>query len=172
MKLQMVISGIAVATLALCMASPGAQTRKPAPKPAAPPAVKGTAQLPGDNGKLNQAYTMGKEDQLNFTLTGAEYTLGRLVVGDTIYAPTRDQKLLAAKLHRAEPQQNRDNDSVRHVYDRSRGQPGCQSRLARSGGEAGREQGAARHAVEARAEGAGAWRRDRPCRCKYPETDR
>jgi len=94
------IPNIAAIVLALTCCAPlaGAQAKKkPLPKPpvksAAPP-VKGTAQLPGDNGKIDQAYTMGIEQQLNFTLRSAEYTLGRLIVGTTSYAPSKAQKLL------------------------------------------------------------------------------
>ena len=87
--------------LALAASAPSAiaqAARKPASRPpvksAQAPPVKGTPQLPGDNGKLDQAYTMGVDQQLNFTLRGAEYTLGRLVIGQAYYAPLKDQKLL------------------------------------------------------------------------------
>jgi hypothetical protein len=95
---------------ALCVAlalaanapSAGAQgKKKPVSKPpvksAANPPVKGTPQLPGDNGKIDQPYTMGIEQQLNYTLRSAEYTLGRLIVGTTAYVPTKEQKLLLLK---------------------------------------------------------------------------
>ena len=54
--------------------------------------VKGTAQLPGDNGVINQAYTMGKVDQLNFNLLSAEYTAGRLNIDTNAYYPGENDK--------------------------------------------------------------------------------
>lgn len=56
--------------------------------------VKGTAQLPGDNGTLGVTYTMGKGDNaLNFTLLSAEYTTTRPAGKDPL-VPKGDEKLL------------------------------------------------------------------------------
>src|SRR5437763_600353 len=58
------------------------------------PPVKGTAQLPGDNGQIGQAYTLGTTEPINFTLDSAEYTVKRVVMGETVHAPEGDEKLL------------------------------------------------------------------------------
>ncbi len=63
-------------------------------KPVRRPATLGTAQLPGDNGKIGQAYTMGKESRLNFVLTGVRYAKTRWSHGSDTTAPTVGQKLL------------------------------------------------------------------------------
>lgn len=84
---------------------------KPPPKSQSAPGVKGTAQLPGDNGKVDQTYTMGSERKLNFTLRSAEYTLGRLVVGEDAFCPTKEQKLLALKFTVQNP--NKEETQIR-----------------------------------------------------------
>lgn len=66
---------IASGTLALCTVAGAAQVK---PKPAAPvqgslAPTKGTAQLPGDNGKLGVTYQLGDKDrELHFTLESAQ----------------------------------------------------------------------------------------------------
>lgn len=59
-----------------------------------PQVVKGTVQMAGDNGKANIAYTLGKTDPINITLTGARFSVVREVVGDRVAAPNRNEKLL------------------------------------------------------------------------------
>lgn len=61
-----------------------------------PPATMGTAQLPGDNGLVGQAYTLGKGTgtAVNFTLLKAEWSPDPFVVGEFTLAPTKEQKLL------------------------------------------------------------------------------
>ena len=68
--------------------------QKPKSKTSSTIYVKGTAQLPGDNGVINQAYTMGKDNQLNFNLLSAEYTAGRLNIGTTTYYPGENDKAI------------------------------------------------------------------------------
>lgn len=65
-----------------------AQT-KPATRP-----VLGTAQLPGDNGKLGQAYTMGTAEKLNIVLTGVHYSKVRWNHSDHTVDPSDGEKLL------------------------------------------------------------------------------
>ena len=81
---------LAVATLACVAAVP---LQKKAKKPPAR-TVAGTAQLPGDDGKLGQAYTMGKENRLNLVLTGVRYSKTRWNHGNDTAAPNQGQKLL------------------------------------------------------------------------------
>ena len=81
---------IAVVALA-CAAAPAQKTtaKKPPVR-----AVAGTAQLPGDNGKMGRAYTLGKQYRLNLTLTGARYSKARWSHGNDTAAPNQGQKLL------------------------------------------------------------------------------
>ena len=72
-------------------------TVKPATKPKAnpnSPVLLGTTQLPGDFGQLGTTYTVGKSDPVNFTLKSAEYSITPLMVGNSIWVPKADQKLL------------------------------------------------------------------------------
>jgi hypothetical protein len=93
---------LAVALVALSASAGTAQTKKPAPKKPAPPksappkkpAAAGTAQLPGENGKLGTIYGMGKDGRLYFTLNSAEFTVKRVNIGETMHAPSADEKLL------------------------------------------------------------------------------
>lgn len=70
---------------------------KVAPKAAPKTAVKGimgTAQLPGDDGKIGVTYTMGSENPVNFTLNSAELSLDHFVQGENAWVPKRDEKHL------------------------------------------------------------------------------
>jgi len=72
------------------------QKKKPAQQQAKPAEriVLGTAQLPGDDGKLGTAYTMGeKGSEINFTLESAEFALRAPMATETILAEN-GQKLL------------------------------------------------------------------------------
>jgi hypothetical protein len=89
---------------------PGAKPPvKPAAKPSAPPVrpVQGTAQLPGDNGKLGTTYTLGRlgADAVNFTLNSAEFVLGPVTIGGNVFAAAADQKLLVLKYTLHNPSQ-------------------------------------------------------------------
>lgn len=66
----------------------------PKQKPNQNPPVKGTVQMAGDNGKMNIAYTLGKIDPINITLTGVRYSVSREIVGQGAIAPNKDEKLL------------------------------------------------------------------------------
>lgn len=78
--------------LALTACVAGGQKR-PAKRPPAR-VVMGTAQLPGDNGKLGQAYTLGDSERVNLVLTGVRYGKARWVHGEEAIAPSATQKLL------------------------------------------------------------------------------
>ncbi|WP_019587832.1 hypothetical protein [Deinococcus apachensis] len=56
--------------------------------------VQGTTQLAGVAAKLGQTFTLGKGSPLNFTLLKAEYSVGRVVIGKTVYFPKAAEKLL------------------------------------------------------------------------------
>ncbi|WP_019588565.1 hypothetical protein [Deinococcus apachensis] len=80
------------ALTALLAAPALAQTR-----PTTPPTrvVQGTTQLAGDVGVIGKTYTIGKgTNAINFTLTGAEFSVSRVTVGNNVYAPKADEKLL------------------------------------------------------------------------------
>ncbi|SMB78247.1 hypothetical protein [Deinococcus hopiensis] len=80
-------------TLALITGTPAlAATAK-----AAAPVVQGTKQLDGQNARLGQTFTLGKQSPLNFTLNSAEYSTDRVVIGSEIYYAKADEKLLVLR---------------------------------------------------------------------------
>jgi Domain of unknown function (DUF4352) len=56
--------------------------------------LAGTTQLTGDVGEIGKAYTLGKNFPLNFTLRSAEFSVTRVSVGKSVYAPNANEKLL------------------------------------------------------------------------------
>ena len=75
----------ALLTLALsCAALPAQAATTPQT-----PAVLGTVPLAGVDARPMQAYTVGKGSPLNFTLQKAEYSVGRVVIGQSVVTPTR-----------------------------------------------------------------------------------
>ena len=61
---------------------------------AAAAANTGTPQMAGDNGALNQVYSLSKATPTYFRLVSAEFTASQVVIGNKLYAPTEDEKLL------------------------------------------------------------------------------
>lgn len=90
-----------IAILAAVGAAPAQKTKTTRKPPARQ--VAGTAQLPGDNGKLGQTYTLGKEYRLNFVLTGVRYGKVRWSHGDDTAAPNQSQKLLIVDFQAQNP---------------------------------------------------------------------
>ncbi|MVN87090.1 hypothetical protein GO986_09950 [Deinococcus sp. HMF7620] len=68
------------------------------------PAVQGTVPLAGLNATLQQPYTLGKSSPLNFTLTKAAFSVSRVIVGNEVFTPKADQKLLVLTFRVANPQ--------------------------------------------------------------------
>lgn len=66
----------------------------------------GTPQLPGDNGKIGQVYTLRKGSPLYFRLNSAAYTVGQVRVGDRTYWPEANQKLLLLNFSLQNPQKD------------------------------------------------------------------
>jgi len=112
-------------TAALTCAGTNAQTTSPAKpgtpakttpaKPAAPatttpakpaaPVVQGTTQLAGHDGVLGQTFTLGKDQNaINFTLKSAEYAVHRVTIGEHVYAPKANEKLLILRYTVHNPQ--------------------------------------------------------------------
>ena len=58
------------------------------------PVVLGTTQMAGDFGKLGVTYTIGKSYPINFTLKKAEYSIVPFCVGNNIWVPKADEKML------------------------------------------------------------------------------
>ncbi len=54
----------------------------------------GTAQLAGDNGELGKLYTLRKSTPLYFCLKSVEFTTSQVNIGDKIYVPKADEKLM------------------------------------------------------------------------------
>lgn len=71
--------------------------------------VAGTAQMAGGEGVLGKTYTLGKQSPLNFTLKSAEYSVARVSMGNDIYAPKADEKLLILRFTVQNPQKNEQN---------------------------------------------------------------
>ncbi|SMB96958.1 hypothetical protein [Deinococcus hopiensis] len=75
--------------------------------PGTPPTriVQGTAQLAGDTGTIGKTFTLGKDPKaINFTLTGAEFSVSRVTVGDNVYVPKANEKLLILRYTVHNPQ--------------------------------------------------------------------
>jgi hypothetical protein len=91
--------------------------------------TQGTTQQAGGAGVIGKSYTLGREKPLNFLLRSAEFQIGRVVIGNEIYAPKRDEKLLILHATVQNPQKVEaylsnfqwkftavDAKSVNHVY--------------------------------------------------------
>ncbi|HEY3282554.1 MAG TPA: DUF4352 domain-containing protein [Armatimonadota bacterium] len=95
-------AAVLVLAAALIAAPPlqaaAAKKKKPAAKPAAkkpaPRVVKGTTQLKGDQAQFGLEYTLGKGSPMNITLKSAEYTVVPLHIGENLYIPKENTKLL------------------------------------------------------------------------------
>src|SRR5690349_8185923 len=70
--------------------------KKAALKPQAEQGVRGATPLAGDVGHLGVTYTL-PDSPWNFTLKSAEFSVGRLIIGTSVYAPQADQKLLVLR---------------------------------------------------------------------------
>lgn len=92
---------LALLTLALFSCALPAQAAA-TPTPAS--ALLGTVPLAGVDARPMQAYTIGKGSPLNFMLQKAEYSVGRVVIGQSVVTPKADQKLLVLHFQVANPQ--------------------------------------------------------------------
>ncbi|GGR30919.1 hypothetical protein [Deinococcus ruber] len=96
-------------TLALGAALlPGAHAAPSVATPS-PRVVQGTTQQDGENARPGQTFTIGKQNPLNFTLRSAEYSTGRVVIGNTVYFPAASEKLLILHytVHNPQPKEQR-----------------------------------------------------------------
>lgn len=78
--------------------------RKPVSKPASTHVVQGTTQLKGEYAAFGTTYTLGKIDPLNININSAEYTIEPVRVGDQLYVPKADEKLLVLHMTYHNPQ--------------------------------------------------------------------
>lgn len=90
-----------------------------APAPATPPATNlanwGVPQLPGENGQFGAVYKMGKEGQMYyFRLNSAEYTTSQVTIGDRLFWPKADEKLLLLRFSVQNP--NKVDTFVRYDF--------------------------------------------------------
>lgn len=78
---------------------------KPAPKPKPKPKLGsiGTSQLPGSWCDFGKEYTLGRANAMNLTVKSAEYTIGRVTVGDRIFYPEMGKKLLVVRFSMHNP---------------------------------------------------------------------
>ncbi len=104
--------------------------------------TQGTAQQAGGAGVIGKSYTLGRTKPLNFLLRSAEFQIGRVVIGNEIYAPKRDEKLLVLHATIQNPQKVEANLSnyqlkftavdakdVNHVYANYLAREGSTSEL-------------------------------------------
>ena len=92
---------IALATGSACAAKK--KVTKPS-KPTTHHETVGTEQLKGEYGEIGHTYTLGKSSPWNICLKSAEYSVDTLPVGDRIYYPNADQKLLVLHFKVHNPQ--------------------------------------------------------------------
>lgn len=106
-------------------------------------AVQGTTQLAGDVGVIGKPFTIGKgANALNFTLTSAEFSVARVTIGDNVYTPKADEKLLVLRYTVHNPQKVDktyawntlkftvvDARNVNHVHDNYVGRDGTSNVL-------------------------------------------
>ena len=69
-------------------------TKKTTSKSTTNHATIGTTQLKGEYADLGSTYTLGKISPLNVTLTSVEFSVGQLVIGDSLHYPKADEKFL------------------------------------------------------------------------------
>lgn len=98
---------ILILSMTLCVAMT-ASAAKPKPKPKPKPAPKKVAapsvQLAGDKGVFGTVYSLRKDTPLYFRLKSAEYTTDQIAMGDTLYVPKSDEKLLVLHFTVQNPQ--------------------------------------------------------------------
>lgn len=101
-------TGVLALSIVLCasMAAVAAKA-KPSKKAAAKTtnhATTGTTQMKGEYADIGSTYTLGKESPWNVTLKSAEYTLNPVVIGENIYYPKAEEKLLVLHFSLHNPQ--------------------------------------------------------------------
>ncbi|MFC4427139.1 DUF4352 domain-containing protein [Deinococcus navajonensis] len=67
------------------------------PAKPAQPVVQGTRPLDGQNARIGQTFTLGKQSPLNITLLSASYTTTRMGLGTRLVVPKADEKLLVLR---------------------------------------------------------------------------
>ena len=97
-----------VLAIVLCAGTAAVAAKaKTKPKPAAKTtnhATTGTQQLKGEYADIGSTYTLGKESPWNITLKSAEYSVDPVVIGENIYYPKADEKLLVLHFSLHNPQ--------------------------------------------------------------------
>ncbi|RYX83825.1 DUF4352 domain-containing protein [bacterium] len=106
-----ILSLLAVSSYStLAQAASGKVGVKPKPAFAAPKPQKlirevlGTEQLQGYEGRFGETFTLGKNTAFNFTLKSAEYSVGRVNIGDAAHLAKGDEKLLVLHFSIQNPQ--------------------------------------------------------------------
>lgn len=75
-----------------------------AAKPAAKPSALGTTQLAGGWGEFGKEYTVGKNNPINIIMKSAEFTVGQVRIGDNIFYPKAEEKMLVLHYTMRNPQ--------------------------------------------------------------------
>lgn len=79
----------ALATTALAANPPVKQPAKPV--------VLGTKQLDGQNARIGETFTVGKQQPVNITLQGAAFSTSRVMLGRQMVVPKANEKLLVLR---------------------------------------------------------------------------
>ena len=75
--------------------------------------VQATTQLAGDVGTIGKTFTLGTgSNAINFTLTGAEFSVSRVTIGEDVYVPKANEKLLILRYTVHNPQK----EDLRYFY--------------------------------------------------------
>jgi hypothetical protein len=73
--------------------------------------VQGTTQMAGEWAEIGKEYTLGVEDPMNFELRSVEFVASRVIVGEDIFAPKADEKMLVIHYTIHNPQSEERNAS-------------------------------------------------------------
>jgi hypothetical protein len=77
------------------------KSAKPAPKPAP---KSGTVQLAGDNGVFGTVYSINKGNPIYFRLKSVEFTTNQVTIGENLYVPSAEEKLMVLHFTVQNPQ--------------------------------------------------------------------
>jgi hypothetical protein len=144
---HLIVSALALmgGTLSAAHATPKPKPapKKPPVKAPAAPVVRGMNQLDGQNAKIGQTFTLGKNPAINFTLTGAHYAVERTNIGQDAYPPAVGEKLLVLDFTVHNPNKFElnydwgmlgftavDAQNVNHEYVSNVGDPASKERLS------------------------------------------
>lgn len=66
----------------------------------------GTTQLSGENAQIGTTYTLGKTNPINVTVNSIAYTVEQVSIGDNVYMPKGNEKLMVVTFTMHNPQKS------------------------------------------------------------------